>query len=77
MRNRNAVRRRPERYEKVSRWNEQQALHRRTAWWLGLEGWQMVCCVDQAEHPAGLHTGQSNLPNRREWRDAGKKVSNF
>ena len=26
---------------------------------------QMVYCVGQAEHPAGLHTGQSNLPNRR------------
>jgi hypothetical protein len=25
---------------------------------------QMVSCVAQAEHPAGLHTGQSNLPNR-------------
>jgi hypothetical protein len=25
----------------------------------------MVYCVDQAEHPAGSHTGQSNLPNRR------------
>jgi len=25
---------------------------------------QMVYCVGQAEHPAGLHTGQSNLPNR-------------
>ena len=26
---------------------------------------QMVYCVGQAEHPAGLHMGQSNLPNRR------------
>lgn len=25
----------------------------------------MVYCVGQAEHPAGLHTGQSNLPHRR------------
>jgi hypothetical protein len=30
-----------------------------------LKGWQMVCCVAQAESPAGPHTGQNNLPNRR------------
>ena len=28
-------------------------------------GRQMAYCVGQAEHPAGSHTGQSNLPNRR------------
>ena len=29
---------------------------------LALKGWQMVCFVAQAEHPAGPHTGQNNLP---------------
>ena len=65
MRNRNAVTRRPERCERVSRWTGEEILHRRMAWWPSPNGGAMVYCVGQAEHPAGLHTGRSNLPNRR------------
>ena len=42
MLNRNAITLRPERYERVSMQNGQEALHRRNAWWPDPKGWAKV-----------------------------------